>query len=225
MRDCREPPHARALANGRTDARSVSAPPPYLERRRRACAALVLSALALAPSSGHPQATPALEGQDPARAAPATSAAGSAGAGSAKAGERLFSGEVRLRNRGPPCAACHRAAGLRFPGGGAMGPDLSQAYPKFGAGPLDVVLKTLFFPTMNPVFASRPLTPAERNDLAAFLAASAARGAAGDVVLRLLGAAVVLWLAAVATIAWLGRSRLRGVRAALVRARRTEGAP
>lgn len=106
-----------------------------------------------------------------------------------------------------------------------MGPDLSQAYTKYGAGPLDVVLTTLFFPTMNPVFASRPLTSAERADLAAFLAASSARIAPGSVVPLLIGAAIVLWLAALAVIAWLGRGRLRGVRAALVRTRRTAGAP
>jgi hypothetical protein len=89
----------------------------------------------------------------------------------ADAGERLFSGEVRFANGGPPCAACLMAAGLQFPGGN-MGSDLTNTYSKYGPAPLETALTTLFFPTMAPVFIGRPLTPPERAGLVAFLAAS-----------------------------------------------------
>ncbi len=144
---------------------------------------------------------------------------------SADAGERLFAGEVRFANGGPPSAACHAAAGLRFPGGGSLGPDLTDAYSKYGPEPLDVVLTTLFVPTMNPLFAGRPLTAAERAELTAFLASRAGQAPAAPATPRMLAYGVLAFAAAAALIAWLGRSRLRGVRAALVRARRSQETP
>lgn len=181
--------------------------PLFSRSRARAAAALggaILVALACAPGG----------------AAAQEAAAGSvpAPAGDAARGARLFSGEARFALGGPPCGACHAAAGLSFPGGGTMGPGLGDAYSKYGPEPLQLVLKTLFFPTMDPIFASRALTPAERGDLLAFFAVSATRPPAPGATLRTfaLGAAVFLVLAAV--IARLGRTRLRGVRAPLVRA-------
>ncbi|WP_248359886.1 cytochrome c [Anaeromyxobacter oryzae] len=146
--------------------------------------------------------------------------------GSADAGARLFSGQTRLAGGGPSCAACHAIAGLPFPGGGTMGPDLTGVYARYGPEALGTVLATLFFPTMDPVFAGRLLTPAERADLQAFMAASGtspAPAATG----RLLLFGLLLLAAAAALMAWLGRARLCGVRAALVAdARRArEGRP
>ncbi len=138
--------------------------------------------------------------------------------GDAARGARLFSGQARLASGGPPCGACPVAAGLPFPGGGTMGPDLTDAYSKYGPEPLGIVLTTLFFPTMDPLFAGRPLTPAERGDLLAFLAASSARSPPAGTTLRtfVLGVAVLVVVGAL--VALFGRTRLRGVRAPLVRA-------
>lgn len=154
-------------------------------------------------------------------------AAGAVASGSVEAGERLFSGEARFANGGPPCGACHAVAELPFPGGGTMGPDLTGAYPKYGPEAMDMVLATLFFPTMNPIFAGRLLTPAERADLQAFLTAVGTSASPRAATGRLLLGGLLLFAGATALIAWLGRARLRGVRAALVgSARRArEGRP
>lgn len=89
---------------------------------------------------------------------PVGAAAARGEAGSAEAGARLFSGQTRFAGGGPSCASCHPIAGLPFPGGGTMGPDLTDISPRIGPEALGVVLATLFFPTMNPVFAGRLLT-------------------------------------------------------------------
>ncbi len=106
-----------------------------------------------------------------------------------------------------------------------MGPDLTGAWPKYGREPLEVVLTTLFFPTMDPVFAGRPLAPGERADLEAFLAGSSQRQPPPGRTLRtfVLGVAVLAVL--LSAIGALGRGRLRGVRAPFVRAamRRIQG--
>lgn len=143
--------------------------------------------------------------------------------GSAERGARLFSGQTRFAGGGPSCAACHVVGGLPFPGGGVMGPDLTGAYRKYGPEALDTVLATLFFPTMNPVFAGRLLTPSEQADLEAFLAATGT-APAPSVTWRLFACGLLLLAAALALIGWLGRSGIRGVRAALVAgARRARG--
>lgn len=83
-------------------------------------------------------------------------------------GKKLFTGIVPLQNGGPPCMACHNIAGLPFPRGGSVGPDLTGVAAKFGAG-LNATLTTLPFPTMIPIFGKRPLTDTERRDLQSFL--------------------------------------------------------
>ncbi len=84
------------------------------------------------------------------------------------AGKALFTGAARFQNGGPACAACHRIAGIRFPNGGSLGPDLTGASAKLGPVGLEVALKTLYFPTMGPIFNTRPLTSQEQQDLTAF---------------------------------------------------------
>ena len=102
-----------------------------------------------------------------------------------------------------------------------MAPDLTDAYSKYGADALDTVLTTLFFPTMDPLFAGRPLSPDERADLQAFLARAGGRSQGWTARMLVLG--VVAFATFIAAIAWLGRTRLRGVRAALVRRARSGG--
>src|SRR5512138_299683 len=52
--------------------------------------------------------------------------------GNPTTGKQLFSGERRFQNGGPACAACHSIAGLPFPNGGVIGPDLTGEYTKLG---------------------------------------------------------------------------------------------
>jgi hypothetical protein len=86
---------------------------------------------------------------------------------SVAAGRALFLGTVRFQNGGPACSACHSVAGLAFPEGGTMGPDLTRVYSKMGPEGSNSALETLFFPAMTPLFRYRPLTLNERRDLAA----------------------------------------------------------
>jgi mono/diheme cytochrome c family protein len=116
--------------------------------------------------------------------------------GSAAAGKALFTGSDRLANGGTACIACHDSAGLGAPGGGTLGPDLTKAFTRYGgeAG-LAGVLGTIPFVTMNPIYATRPLTPQEQADLVAFLrqadAHSAPNRTARALVLYLLAFAVM----------------------------------
>lgn len=84
------------------------------------------------------------------------------------AGEALFTGRVRMQNGGPACVTCHTAAGIPFPYGGTMGPDLTMEYSKLGPLGLTVALKTLDFSAMLALYQGRALTATEQKQLAAF---------------------------------------------------------
>ncbi len=145
--------------------------------------------------------------------------------GDAERGKDLFRGAESFENGGPPCMACHSAGGLGALGGGALGPDLTGAFDRWGgengllgtdAGP--GILDTLSFPTMLPVFGERQLTPSERADIAAFLEESltAGRTSGAVVTLFLIGAAGTVVMLAFFGFAW--RRRLNGVRKPMVAA-------
>ncbi len=136
--------------------------------------------------------------------------------GDAAAGRQLFTGAQPFQNGGPPCATCHSVAGLGFPNGGTMGPDLTGVSTRFGPEGMDAMVQTLYFPSMVPLFQNRPLTPREQADLKAFfqsvdslLPPPSYTPAFGVIALCgmgvLLGASWAIW-----------RRRLRGVRASLV---------
>jgi mono/diheme cytochrome c family protein len=142
-------------------------------------------------------------------------AAAVAPTGSAAIGERLFLGSVSFQKGGPPCFSCHDVSSLPFPGGGTLGPDLTGAFAKFGATGMNSVLGTLPFPTMRPIFAGRPLTPREQQDLEAFLQKAgmgALIGRTGPMVLSVLGGLLLLVIAT--WILW--KNRLVSIRRALV---------
>ncbi len=134
-------------------------------------------------------------------------------------GRALFTGQSHMQNGGPPCAACHAISGLRFPNGGMVGPDLSGIYQTLGPQGVDVMLQTLFFPTMKPIYDQRPLTASEQQALKAFLAQAGTTPVAerDTLVLGVLALAGFVVLVLVTWLAW--RGRLRGVRAPLVWAR------
>jgi mono/diheme cytochrome c family protein len=92
-------------------------------------------------------------------------------------GQKLFTGQVPLANGGTPCIACHSVEGVGIVGGGALGPDQTHVYSRYGgeAG-LAGVLSTLPFPTMQGVFANKLLTMDEQADLRAFFARADQQG-------------------------------------------------
>jgi hypothetical protein len=136
--------------------------------------------------------------------------------GSATAGRALFLGTVRFQNGGPACSACHNVAGLSFPAGGTMGPDLTGIYSKMGPEGLDSALETLFFPAMAPLFRYRPLTTNERTDLAAFFQNVDRRQPTSPTpAIGAISLAGLFILIAVTGIA--GRHRVRSVRKALLK--------
>ncbi|MDP2936336.1 MAG: cytochrome c [Dehalococcoidia bacterium] len=134
-------------------------------------------------------------------AAPAGQAAAQPmGAGDPVIGKDLFIGSIRFQNGGPPCMACHSIAGIGALGGGALGPDLTGAFGKFGDTGINSVLATLPFPTMNPIFGKALLTADEQASLKAFFqAASVAERPAEAVgqlsILAVVGAAILILIA------------------------------
>jgi cytochrome c2 len=90
--------------------------------------------------------------------------------GDVATGEELFNGEQAFANGGAPCLSCHSIAGTGALGGGKLGPDLSDAWEKFGgAAGFAAVLTTLPFPTMVPIYQDNPLTKDEAADVAAYM--------------------------------------------------------
>ncbi len=137
--------------------------------------------------------------------------------GDAALGAQLFSGAVPFSRGGPACAHCHDVAALPRPGGGTMGPDLTNVYADMGAEGVLASVQTLFFPTMLPLFSSKPLTPDEQNASAAFLESTNGRPPRGaGATLSLGGAAIVGFIVALIVTAFAGRSRVRSVRLAML---------
>lgn len=134
--------------------------------------------------------------------------------GNALHGQQLFSGASRMVNGGSPCIACHALSGLGSAGTAGYGPDLSNIYADYGADGVMAVLESLALPSMEAIFATRPLTETERRDMTAFFAQAAERQAppvksfAG---LILLGVVIVF-----AVVALMGLHRFKGARKPLV---------
>lgn len=131
------------------------------------------------------------QGGGPQVAQPGQTPAPSVLLGDPVAGKDLFTGVIRFQNGGPACMACHSIAGIGALGGGALGPDLTPAYTKFGEAGLASVLVRTPFPTMNPIFSSRPLTAQEQANLRAFLQQAAVAKRPVEAVGQLAGLAAV----------------------------------
>lgn len=144
-------------------------------------------------------------------------------AGSPARGKELFSGQVHFQNGGPPCASCHSIAGLSFPNGGTLGPNLTHEYSKLGPEGTTIVLKTLYFPAMSPIYDSRPLTPQEQADLQAFLkeASASTRTPSETLTIAVAGLLGFFVLLIVTRAVW--RGRLRSVRHRLLEKARAQG--
>jgi len=132
-------------------------------------------------------------------------------------GKALFVGERRFENGGPPCMGCHSIAGIGALGGGALGPDLTPAYHKYGGDPgLASFLEGVPTPTMSAVWTRQPLSAGERADLRAFLKQASVSGRPIEALGRLaaLAGCGALLLLVLAQLRW-GR-RLVAVRRPLV---------
>lgn len=136
--------------------------------------------------------------------------------GSASRGEAIFEGRIPLQNGGPHCAECHSVAGLPFPGGGALGPNLTHVYKKLGHHGIGTTMTTLFFPTMTAIYDPHPLTLRERADLIAFFQQAQTRTPARftSQIILLIAIAGFLILLGITQFVW--RHRLRSVRARMV---------
>lgn len=137
--------------------------------------------------------------------------------GDPRAGKELFMGARRFANGAPPCMACHSVAGIGALGGGALGPDLTPAFTKYTGPGLAAILASPPFPTMQPIFGSKPLTPNEQADLVAYLAEATATARPARAARRLAGlaGAGAALLFALAAVTW--RRRLVAVRDPMIR--------
>ncbi len=134
--------------------------------------------------------------------------------GNADRGARLFTGETPLANGGAPCLGCHGIAGVGLAGGASFGPDLTKIHESYGADGVAGILESLPFPSMAPIYETRPLTADEQLDLGAYFAR-----VSGTPVVRtrlLLGEVAGGVLIVLALLLVSGWGRLQGVRRPLV---------
>ncbi len=135
-------------------------------------------------------------------------------------GEQLFTGSRAMTNGGSPCIACHALAGLGTAGRASYGPDLSELYADYEAEGVAAVLESLAFPSMEAIYANRPLTETERLDLTAFFARTAETQTLPTTSLAgliLLGVVIVFALVGLS-----GLRRFKGARRPLVEQARKE---
>lgn len=138
-------------------------------------------------------------------------------AGDGAQGRELFVGGARMKNGGPPCMSCHSISGIGALGGGTLGPDLTDAYHKYGgdAG-LASFLTSVPTPTMSAVWTRQPLTPQEVANLTAFIKEGALVERPLDAIWKLTLMALLGLVILVAIVAVYWRRRLLGVRKPLV---------
>jgi len=134
--------------------------------------------------------------------------------GNADRGARLFAGETPLGNGGAPCLGCHGIAGVGLAGGANYGPDLTDLYENYGEEGVASILESLPFPSMEPIYASRPLTATEQLDLGAYFAMVSGAPVMNDQLLvGEVASGVLILLGVVLLFGW---GRLKSVRRAMV---------
>lgn len=132
-------------------------------------AVVLLAGLSFLSSKVYAQAT---EGAT----APATeeAAAPPAPVGDSEAGRKLYTGETRFANGGPPCISCHDV-GVGTLGGGTLGPNLMLPNEKYGVGaaPSNPLIAAAWInstgtPVMGAIFSKKNVTDEEVEHLRAF---------------------------------------------------------
>ena len=145
--------------------------------------------------------------------------------GSGARGQLLFTGAIRFRNGGPACVSCHSIAGIPFPNGGTLGPDLTHAYRKLGPEGTQSAVQTLYFPVMTPIYSAHLLSSDEQADLLAFLEQADSQAAPEGNTEIMIGASLVLAGIFLGLTGLFWRDRVRSVRAALVHRATRPAAP
>ena len=167
---------------------------------------------------------PGIQGNAAMSSAQLAPAAPPAPPGSHSRGESLFMGETHFLNRGPACISCHSIAGLPFPNGGTLGPNLTHTYTRLGLRGTEAALQTLYFGVMAPIYGDHPLAPEEQRDLMAFLKQSEARPETPWSTQILILIALTLAGLFVAITGFFWKDRVRWVRRALVARATGQGA-
>lgn len=137
--------------------------------------------------------------------------------GNVDQGKALFMGTAALANGGPSCMVCHGVAGMGALGGGALGPDLTDVFNRYGGQDgLGAFLGSPSTTTMNAIWAAQTMTEQERADLVAFFQSTTAptRPPSTLWTLAALAAAVAAILVLASAVIW--RHRLTGVRKPMV---------
>jgi mono/diheme cytochrome c family protein len=135
-------------------------------------------------------------------------------AAAAVQGKKYFTGQRAFKNNGPPCMACHSAPGIKYLGGGTLGPDLTGVYAQMGDGIVSLLVNVPF-PTMKPIFDSHPLSEDEARALAAFLKGTASQGAESHTT-KIVVSSFITFLIFMVIILVIWRNRLTSVRKAMV---------
>lgn len=146
------------------------------------------------------------------------------GADDAARGRALFVGALPFQRGGPPCFACHAAAGDAPLGGGTLGPGLTDVFTRYGEEGLSAMLSSLATPTMQPLYGERPLAPGEHAALKAFFQKTALRKPARPFI-RIVAPAIGLFAAMLLLMQGVWRKRLRAVRKPLVESTGVENIP
>ena len=152
-------------------------------------------------------------------------AARAASAEDVEAGHEWYDGRRPLSAGGPACVSCHRTPSVGRFGGGALGPDLTQAHRRLGG--TAAVVKWLGNPptrVMRGIFRTHPLSGEEAFAMSAFLADESSHEGTGarSGLFVVSGAAAAL--AAMAAMAAVWSRRLRSVRRRVVAAARKDEA-
>ncbi len=92
--------------------------------------------------------------------------------GNATVGKNLFNGAKPFTHKASSCIACHHVGSPSIFGGGSLGLNLSDSYKKYGKQGLWSMLDKLPFPTMKPIYDTRPLTDEEKVHLIAYFEAA-----------------------------------------------------
>lgn len=142
-------------------------------------------------------------------------------------GRDIFLGKVRLKNGGTQCVSCHSVQGLGGFGGGGLAPDLTTVMERYGGRKtLSTWLTAPATPTMQSLFKPHPLDPEEVLPLVALFQSTLERNPEDPSTARLnfvlVGIGGALLVLALFDVLW--NKRLKAVRRALVREKRSEAA-
>ena len=128
------------------------------------------------------------------------------------------------RGHGGGAEESHSIAGLSFPNGGTLGPNLTHTYTRLGPRGTEAALQTLYFGVMAPIYGDHPLAPEEQRDLMAFLKQSETRPETPWSTQILILIALPLAGLFVAITGFFWKDRVRSVRRALVARATGQGA-